>query len=273
VGGFDTRGSKAPVGDEPARPKAPEDSQKASPNAPASWSAATESAQSPLWMGCEVESDASQYSDASSQSGDFAPLVTALQNLAGVPGVLVHAPASWTTAALCRFCAITCALLLVGSLFAAAATTSSTPKRGGTLRLAFQNEFATLDPAVSPTSDYFAMQRFIFRGMFDYDDQDQLILDQSQDWSLSADKKTCTFHLRPGIRFANGREVEAEDYIFALERALDPKTGSGGQSVFFGIRGAEDFSQGKGAHVAGLRAPDRRTHQGQLAAANSAGDV
>jgi oligopeptide transport system substrate-binding protein len=61
------------------------------------------------------------------------------------------------------------------------------------------------------------------------------------------------------IRFANGREVEAEDYIFALERALDPKTGSGGQSVFFGIRGAEDFSQGKAAHVAGLRAPDHRT--------------
>ena len=37
------------------------------------------------------------------QSGDFAPLVTALQNLAKVPGALVHALASWSAVVLYRF--------------------------------------------------------------------------------------------------------------------------------------------------------------------------
>ena len=136
---------------------------------------------------------------------------------------------------------------------------AETPQRGGTLRLPFQNEFATLDPVVSTTTDDWAMQRFIFRGLFDYDEQNQLILEQAQDWSRSADRKTYTFHLRPGIRFGNGREVEAEDYVFAFQRVLDPKSASQSQSYLLGIRGAEEFAHGKVATVAGLRTPDPHT--------------
>ena len=32
-----------------------------------------------------------------------------------------------------------------------------------------------------------AMQRFILRGLFDYDEPSQLVVEQAQDWSLSAD--------------------------------------------------------------------------------------
>lgn len=150
-------------------------------------------------------------------------------------------------------------LLLLVPLTILPAAVPATPTRGGTLRLAFEQEFGILDPALNQTTDDWAVQRLMFRGLFDYDEQNRLILDQAQDWSLSEDRKTYTFHLRPGICFANGREVEAQDYVFSLERVLSPKTGSSGQPYFIGIKGADEFIQGKTAHVIGLRAPDHRT--------------
>jgi ABC-type transport system substrate-binding protein len=59
--------------------------------------------------------------------------------------------------------------------------------------------------------------------------------------------------------------VEAEDYVFSLERILNPKTGSPGQTYFTEILGAQEFADGKAAHVAGLRAPDPRTFVIELA--------
>lgn len=152
------------------------------------------------------------------------------------------------------------ASLWVGiSGFGAEMDPTAIPRRGGQLRLALQNDFATLDPVQAPTTDHWAFQRLMFHGLFDYDVQGRLILDQAQDWALSEDQRTYTFHLKSGIRFANGREVEAEDYRFALERVLNPESGSDGQIAFLGILGAKEFADGKTNHVMGVRAPNRRT--------------
>lgn len=149
-----------------------------------------------------------------------------------------------------------CAVILIARSVAAE---DGRPTRGGTLRLVFEQEFSTLDPAICLTSDYSAVDRLLFRGLFDYDDQNRLVPEHAEDWSVSDDGKTYTFRLRAGHRFPNGREVEAEDYIFALERVLSPATASSGQPYFTGIRGADEFVRGKVPHVAGLRAPDPRT--------------
>lgn len=149
--------------------------------------------------------------------------------------------------------------ILAAALLPIAAGSMPPPKRGGTLRLAFQLELGTLDPAFAETAADQAVQRLMFRGLFDYDDQNRLVLEQAQDWSLSADRRTYTFHLAPGIRFPNGREVEAEDYVFSLERILNPQTATQGHDYYTGIKGADEFSTGRAAHVAGLRAPDKRT--------------
>jgi len=142
---------------------------------------------------------------------------------------------------------------------ASAAPPSDAPRRGGTLRLVGSDEFSTLDPAVSLNISYQALQRLMFRGLFDYDAQDHLVPEQASDWALSTDRRVYTFHLRPGVRFPSGREVEAEDYIFALERVINPRTASSGQSYFTGVRGAEEYAAGAAPRVAGLRAPDPRT--------------
>src|SRR5215469_9223904 len=136
---------------------------------------------------------------------------------------------------------------------------TNTPRRGGIIRLAFLGDLKSLDPAIGFDGDTIPLTRLIFRSLLDYDDGTGLVLDQAKDWNISPDGKTYTFHLRPGIRFSNGREVEAEDYIFALERVLAPQTGSPGQTYFLDIVGAREFADGKAPNVRGLRAPDKQT--------------
>jgi oligopeptide transport system substrate-binding protein len=133
------------------------------------------------------------------------------------------------------------------------------PRRGGTLHLVEPTDFRSLDPAIAYDTESVPIVRLLFRGLLDYDDGVNLVPAQAKDWSISTDGKTYTFHLRPGIRFADGREVEAEDYVFSFERILNPATESPGQGFFMGIQGAAEFAAGKAMHVSGLRAPDSRT--------------
>ena len=152
------------------------------------------------------------------------------------------------------------ALFITVSLPAAGVPASTeTPRRGGTLRLWFPRDFRSLDPAIGFTDDSVPLQLLLFRGLLNFDGSGRLILDQAGAWTVSPDGRTYTFHLKAGVRFAHGRNVEAEDYVFSFERILDPRTGSVGQSYFLDIAGAKEFVEGRAAHVAGLRAPDPHT--------------
>ena len=90
---------------------------------------------------------------------------------------------------------------------------------------------------------------------------------------------TYTFALRHGVRFSNGREVVADDWIYSLERHLDPRNNSTFTNYYTNISGAIAFKsarekeQAAGAMAAnsprtiepktvpGLRAIDRHTLQ------------
>ena len=81
-------------------------------------------------------------------------------------------------------------------------------KRGGTLHLAFDQEFRSLDPAISFDNDSVPLTRLLFRGLIDYNDAGTaLVADQAESWSISREGRIYTFRLRPGIRFSYGREV------------------------------------------------------------------
>lgn len=143
---------------------------------------------------------------------------------------------------------------------------SGVPKRGGILHLSEPSDLRSLDPAIAYDNASVPLCKMLFRGLLDYDESVNLVPDQASDWNISVDGKTYTFHLRPGVRFANGRLVEANDYIYSFERILNPKVASPGQTFFLCLKGADDYVAGKAAHVAGLRAPDAHTLVIELAA-------
>ncbi len=103
----------------------------------------------------------------------------------------------------------------------------SPPQAGGTLRAAFQNEWAGLDPhTVSSYSSYQILNN-VLEGLTFYDDNLNLVPWLAESWEQSADGLTWTFKLRQGVKFHNGREMTAEDVKWSFERLINPETGGG----------------------------------------------
>ncbi len=143
---------------------------------------------------------------------------------------------------------------------------AETPRNGGTLRLARPADPQAFDPAVCYDSESLLLTRLVFQGLLDFDEHMKVVPKQAVNWDISADRKTYTFHLRPGVRFANGREVEASDYVYSLQRIVDLQTQSPGETFYNGIVGTRDYQQGKTHVVGGLRAPGKYTLEIELAA-------
>jgi peptide/nickel transport system substrate-binding protein len=101
------------------------------------------------------------------------------------------------------------------------------PQPGGTLQVAFQNEWAGLDPhTVSSYSSYQILNN-VLEGLTTYDDDLNLQPGLATSWEQSEDGLTWTFHLREGVMFSNGREMTADDVKWSFERLIDPATGAG----------------------------------------------
>ncbi|MFL6272360.1 MAG: ABC transporter substrate-binding protein, partial [Actinomycetes bacterium] len=79
-------------------------------------------------------------------------------------------------------------------------------------------------------------------------------------YQLSPDGRTYTFRIRRGVRYAPpaDREVQASDFIYAVERQLDPAHPSPNPYSRL-IHGAGAFAAGKARQIAGMQAPDPHT--------------
>ncbi|MEA1872468.1 MAG: peptide ABC transporter substrate-binding protein, partial [Chloroflexota bacterium] len=111
----------------------------------------------------------------------------------------------------------------------------------------------TLDPAISAdmSSHSYVMQ--IFSGLVRLDHELNTVPDIAESWEKSPDGKTYTFYLRKGVKFHNGREVEAADFKYSWERACDPDTRSGTAATYLGdIIGAKDMLAGKTGEISGV---------------------
>ncbi|MEZ4620010.1 MAG: ABC transporter substrate-binding protein [Caldilineaceae bacterium] len=104
---------------------------------------------------------------------------------------------------------------------------SGEPVPGGTLRVAFQNEWAGLDPHVASSYSTYQILNNVLEGLTFYDDEMNLVPWLAESWEQSEDGLTWTFHLRQGVMFSNGREMTAEDVKWSFERLIDPATGAG----------------------------------------------
>src|SRR5450830_1643573 len=55
---------------------------------------------------------------------------------------------------------------------------------------------------------------------YDVNDPSKLVADLAKSWSVSADGKTYSFELKPGLKFASGNALSDEDAVFSLQRAV-----------------------------------------------------
>lgn len=145
-----------------------------------------------------------------------------------------------------------------------AGTTASgaevTPTAGGTIDLlpvTIASDPNTIDPALSTTLDAATMIKHMFEGLYRNAPDGSIELALASDVKVSDDQLTYTFTLRDGLKWSDGSEFTAEDFIFAWERSVTPETGADYAYLFEVIKGYDtenpDFANME------MSAPDAKT--------------
>lgn len=147
------------------------------------------------------------------------------------------------------------AVVFLSSLFCIAhaeTVNKADSKYGGEYRAPLGLEPATLDPA--RYSDIYSMQvaTNLFDGLVEFDQNLNVVPAIARRWKISRDHLTYTFYLREGVKFHNGREVTAEDFVYSFHRLLDPDIKSPAASLFLYIQGAKDYNDGTASNIKGL---------------------
>ena len=125
---------------------------------------------------------------------------------------------TFTRRALARAAALALTAAVAASLLPAVA---ATPKDTVVVALAF-DDIISLDPAEAFEISAGEMMGNAYDRLIRYDvnDPSKLVADLAKTWKVSGDGKTYSFELKPGLKFASGNPLTAEDVVFSLQRAV-----------------------------------------------------
>ncbi|MEU9676878.1 MULTISPECIES: ABC transporter substrate-binding protein [Streptomyces] len=142
-----------------------------------------------------------------------------------------------------------------------------TPKRGGTLTVLSNQDFAHLDPArnwVMPTMDFGT--RLIYRTLTTFRAApgkrgSEIVPDLATDLGRSSDGgRTWTFTLKSGLVYEDGTPIRARDIKYNVERSFAPDLAGGPDYAQRYLAGTEGYAGPlDGEHLDSIRTPDDRT--------------
>ena len=135
----------------------------------------------------------------------------------------------------------------------------------GDIVITYQDDVATLDPAIGYDWQNWSMIKSLFDGLMDYaPGTTELVPDLAESYEISDDGTVFTFKLRPGVKFHNGRELTAEDVKYSIERVVNPETQSPGAGFFASIAGFDEMSAGDATSLSGITVVDPLTVRFEL---------
>jgi peptide/nickel transport system substrate-binding protein/oligopeptide transport system substrate-binding protein len=128
------------------------------------------------------------------------------------------------------------------------------------LRMRMRENPPDIDPASSSDSLSDRINLAVHDGLVDFDPVTlEVVAAVAEAWDFSSDGLEVTFHLRPGVRFHNGRVLTSADVVYSFTRMLDPKVNAKRREILEAVRGADVFGSGKAGGVEGIQALDPKT--------------
>lgn len=100
----------------------------------------------------------------------------------------------------------------------------------------------SIDPAINTTVDGATLIIHAFEGLCTLDQDGVPIPGQAESWTISDDKLTYTFTLREGLKWSDGTDLTAEDFVYAWNRAISPDTAADYEYMFDVIDGYDEGS-------------------------------
>jgi ABC-type oligopeptide transport system substrate-binding subunit len=155
-------------------------------------------------------------------------------------------------------------LVILISLVLAACSPAAKAPTGGTLRWSLEgvNELPALDPPLAGASQSVGVISLVFEGLVRLDRNLNIAPAGAESWDVNDGGKTFVFHIRKGLKFANGDAVTAEDFAYSLNRAFGADFANGNAGYYLSnIVGATDVTQGKAQTISGVKVIDPQTLQ------------
>ena len=127
----------------------------------------------------------------------------------------------------------------------------------GSIQLALATEPPTLHSARATDTIANFVLSHLMEGLLRYGPDGELVGGVAERWQL--DEESARFWLREDARWADGKPVTAQDFVFAWQYALRPETASQYAFIFFPIQNAEAVNRGDlPASALGVRAVSDR---------------
>lgn len=107
------------------------------------------------------------------------------------------------------------------------------------------SEPESLDPALAESVPANTITFDLFEGLTTTDENGKVVPGAAESWKQTS-ANTWIYHLRKNGKWSNGQPVVADDFVYAWQRFIDPKTASPYASTFGSfILNGKEILQGK----------------------------
>lgn len=117
----------------------------------------------------------------------------------------------------------------------------------------------TMDPALNSAVDGGNMLLEAFECLLIVDQDGQLQPGQAESWETSDDGLTWTFTLRDGLKWSDGSDLTANDFVYSWKRVCDPNTAAPYAETVLGMVKGYDEAIAGNTDALGVSAPDDKT--------------
>ena len=124
----------------------------------------------------------------------------------------------------------------------------------------------TIDPALNSAVDGGNIIVQAFETLLIVDQDNKLVSGQAEKYEISEDGLVYTFHLRDGLKWSDGSDLKASDFVFAWKRLADPEVAAPyGADMLGYVKGYAEATAGD-IEALSVSAPDDKTFVVELAA-------
>ena len=127
----------------------------------------------------------------------------------------------------------------------------------------------TLDPAINSAVDGANVILHIFECLLTVDEDGEIAPGCAESWECSEDGLTWTFHLRDGLKWSDGTDLTASDFVYSWQRVANPETAAPyADTVLWPVVNFDKVFNGEAdPSELGVSAPDAQTFVVELESA------
>ena len=117
----------------------------------------------------------------------------------------------------------------------------------------------TLDPALNSAVDGGNVILHAFETLLTVDENGNYKEGQAEKWEVSEDGLTWTFHLRDGLKWSDGSDLTAEDFVYSWKRVCNPEVAAPYAETVLGMVKGYDEAMAGDADALAVTAKDDKT--------------